>query len=158
MLNITIFCGKICLKLSEIRRVFMSSTDRKIAFYNFEYQQHRTENTFFDKQHFLQFITNIQSLHHLMDIQRSNKAIGIESVYHEQENYQDVVKIIFKSCKYSHSPKYMSKFDGTVRDSDKQLFEGEKELTHMCISVRSMQADIIVEERRSGTTINEIIK
>lgn len=71
----------------------MSSKDRKIAFYNFKYEKYGTDTTYFDKQHFLQFITNIQSLNHLMDIQKSNKAISIESNFHELVNYQDVVKM-----------------------------------------------------------------
>ncbi|MFE9079836.1 hypothetical protein [Bacillus mobilis] len=75
-----------------------------------------------------------------------------------QINYQYVIEIIFKSCKYNHSPDYMSRVDGTVRPSNKQLDEGEKELTHLCMKVSTLETEVILEERRSGVTINEIAK
>lgn len=136
----------------------MSIVDRKIGFYNFIYKKHRTNEEYFDKQHFLTFFNNIQSLDYIMNVPRINKAISIEWINISQINYQDVIEIIFKSCKYNHSPDYMSSVDGSVRPSNKQLFEGEKELTHLCMKVTSLEAEVILEERRSGVTINEIVK
>lgn len=136
----------------------MSVIDRKVGFYNFIYRRYRTNEEYFDKQHFLNFIGNIESLNHIMDVSRANKAISIEWVNVSQINYQDTIEIIFKSCKYNHSPDYMSSVDGSVRPSHKQLHEGEKELTHLCMKVTSLEAEVILEERRSGVTINEIVR
>jgi hypothetical protein len=138
--------------------VKVSSVDRKIAFYNFELEKYRTNEIYFDKEFFIEFMNNIQVFNHILNIPKTNKAITLEYVRHEQVNYEEVIKLVFKSCKYNHSPDYMSSVDGSVRDSDKELHEGEKELTHLCIRVRNVEAEVILEERRSGVTINEIEK
>jgi hypothetical protein len=139
-------------------KIIMSVVDRKIGFYNFLYRKYRTNEECFDKHHFLNFMRNIESLNFIMDVTRINKAISIEWMNVSQVNYQDVIEIVFKSCKYNHSPDYMSSVDGSVRPSSKELFEGEKELTHLCIKVTSLEAEVILEERRSGVTINEVVK
>ncbi|MGG4549393.1 hypothetical protein ABER02_16650 [Rossellomorea marisflavi] len=136
----------------------MSTVDRKIGFYNFIYRRHITSEEYFDKQHFLNFMRDLESLDYIMDVNKIHKAISIEWMNISQINYQDVIELVFKSCKYNHSPDYMSSVDGSVRPSSKELFEGEKELTHLCIKVTSVEAEVILEERRSGVTINEIIK
>lgn len=149
------------LKLNnyKARGAIMSSADRKIGFYGLEYERYGSEGgKFFDKQEFINFVTNLPNFNHILDIPKSNKAITIESVNVEQVNFKDILKIVFKSCKYNHSPDYMSSRDGSERDSEKELFEGEKEITHICMNVRTAEAEVILEERRSGVTIKEVVQ
>lgn len=136
----------------------MSSVDRKIGFYNFLYTKHRTDEVYFDKHHFLNFMSNLNTINHILKNTRKSKAITIEYINLSQIHYQDVIEIVFKSCKYNHSPDYMSSIDGSVRGSNKALFEGEKELTHACLKVTTVEAEVVLEERRSGVTIIEIVK
>jgi hypothetical protein len=136
----------------------MSIADRKIGFYSIIFERYGTNEKFFNKQFFLDFINFIDSHGYIMSINRSNKAMSIERTIVEQINYIDLAKIIIKSCKYNHSPDYMSSLDGSTRDSDKQLHEGEKELTHLCLKIGTLEAELILEERRSGVTINELVK
>ncbi len=63
-------------------------------------------------------------------IEKYKKAISIETISTDIVAGGYLVKIIFKSCKYNHNPKYMSSIDGSERDSNKQSEEGDKEKTH----------------------------
>ncbi|WP_413308834.1 hypothetical protein AA0X95_11090 [Bacillus sp. 1P10SD] len=136
----------------------MSIADRKIGYYTVIFEKYGNNEKFFDKQFFLNFINFVDNFGFLMKINKSNKAISIERTIVEQINYLDLAKMIIKSCKYNHSPDYMSSVDGTTRDSDKKLHEGDKELTHLCLKLDSHEAELILEERRSGVTINELGK
>ncbi len=42
----------------------------------------------------------------------------------------------------------MSSIDGSERASDKKPYEGEKELTHMCMKITSVEAFTIFEDRK----------
>ncbi|MDG4655551.1 hypothetical protein P6P90_04775 [Ectobacillus antri] len=137
----------------------MSVTNRRIVFYNLLFVRTEDNSQFFDKQLFIDIMNYISSTATFMlDIPRRNKAIGVEQIEIEHIDYKDCVKLIFKSCKYNHTPDYMSKLDGSVRNSDKKQHEGEKEITHLCATVNTAEAEVILEERRSGVTINEIVK
>ncbi len=136
----------------------MSVADRRIGFYTLLFERYRTNEKFFDKPFFINFINYVKNSGYIKQINRSNKAMSIERIIVEQINFQDVVKVVIKSCKFNHSPDYMSSIDGTVRDSEKELHEGEKEITHLCAKVTALEAEIILEERRSGVTISELIK
>lgn len=66
-------------------------------------------------------------------------------------------KVVFKSCKYNHSPDYMSSLDGSEGPTDKLLSEGDKELTHMCFRVDGSEAYTILEERHNGVAIGAVV-
>ena len=87
--------------------------------------------------------------------EKNNKAVALSSVRDETKQGLHLYKIIFKSCKYNHSPDYMSSTDGSERPTDKQLHEGDKELTHMCMRIDGNE---VFEERRNGVTIGGVIK
>lgn len=90
--------------------------------------------------------------------EKNNKAVALSSVRDETKQGLHLYKIIFKSCKYNHSPDYMSSTDGSERPTDKQLHEGDKELTHMCMRIDGNEVFTIFEERRNGVTIGGVIK
>lgn len=68
------------------------------------------------------------------------------------------MKLVFKTCKYNHSPDYMSSNDGSERESDKSLYEGEKERTHLLGKLKDDEIEIVLEERKSGISITGIIR
>ena len=90
--------------------------------------------------------------------EKNNKAVALSSIRDETKQGLHLYKIIFKSCKYNHSPDYMSSTDGSERPTDKRLDEGDKELTHMCMRIDGNEAYTIFEERRNGVTMGGVIK
>lgn len=93
------------------------------------------------------------------DIVQKNKAFFIDKIREESAFGNDFCySIVFKSCKYNHSPKYMSKLDGKERESQKELYEGEKELTHVSIRVRENDTLIAFEINRDGLCFGEFFK
>ena len=137
----------------------MSTQNRKVGFYNFHFKKHGSLEEYFDKdvfKNFLEYVLQLPSNQQIISIPRFNKAITIDKHLFTQYHADYVVRIVFKSCKYNHSPEYMSSVDGTERDSDKLPHEGDKEKTHLCIRISTFDASLLLEERRSGVTINEI--
>lgn len=66
--------------------------------------------------------------------------------------------LVFRSCKYNHSPDYMSSIDGSDRLTDKQMHEGEIELTHLCMKMKEKEILCLFEERRSGVSFGNALK
>lgn len=139
----------------------MSTSDRKVGFYNFAFHKHGRPD---DELHFdcelfkslLEYIAGLPEADQLIRIEQYNKAICVENVSIDSTTGGYLVKVLFKSCKYNHNPKYMSSIDGSERDTDKRSDEGEKEKTHLCMRVGNLETELILEERRSGVTINGI--
>lgn len=141
----------------------MSTSNRKIGFYSFIFEKYRTKDDekYFDPELFkslLEYIFALQDEEKILRIEKSNKAVSIDAHDISKVSGHNVVKIVFKSCKFNHSPEYMSSIDGTERESDKKSFEGEKEKTHLCITIGNNDAEVILEERRSGVSINTITR
>lgn len=137
----------------------MSNCNRKISYYTFEFVKKETDDRFFDSDLFcklLNYINNIPESERINNDTRYSKAKELGSLEEVYIQGKHLLKIVFKSCKYNHSPDLMSSRDGTERASDKKEYEGEKELTHLCIELRSNEAFSILEERANGVTISQI--
>lgn len=137
----------------------MSNCNRKIGYYTFQFVKGDDETRFFDSELFcnlLNYINSIPDAERIHNDARHSKAKELCSLDEVSIQGKHLLKIIFKSCKYNHSPDLMSSRDGTERSSDKKEYEGEKELTHLCIEVNSSEAFSILEERASGVTISQI--
>lgn len=137
----------------------MSVQKRKLSYWGIEFAS--GDNHFFDAPLFCRFLSYVQSLpdeNKLFRDEKNNKAVALSSVRDETKQGLHLYKIIFKSCKYNHSPDYMSSTDGSERPTDKQLHEGDKELTHMCMRIDGNEVFTIFEERRNGVTIGGVIK
>ncbi|MEA4834976.1 MAG: hypothetical protein VB133_07575 [Anaeromusa sp.] len=138
----------------------MSTEDRKIGFYNFEFQKYGKECCFFDKEVLKQLLLYIDGLtgnDKTIRNEKYKKATSIETISINDTKGGYLVKIIFKSCKYNHNPKYMSSIDGSERNSNKNSNEGDKEKTHLCMRISGLEAKVMLEERRSGVTIVGIV-
>lgn len=138
----------------------MSSSTRKVGHYAIWLEKEDGEK-FFNTDVFSKYLDEILQVKGENRIfRKNNTAIDIEKHRVDRKNN---IRIIFKSCKYNHSPNYMSSKDGEERETQKKLFEGEKEITHMLIqaaAVDDCQEDtcVIFEERRSGVSFANAVK
>lgn len=136
----------------------MSTQNRKISYWSFDFLSggnHYFDSTIFCR--FMEYIKGVSEQELLVRDPKQNKAISIESIKEESKQGLHVYKVIFKSCKYNHSPDYMSSLDGSERPTDKLLSEGDKELTHMCFRIDESEAYTIFEERRNGVSIGAAV-
>ena len=102
---------------------------------------------------FVNYINQLPDVKKIINEEKKNKAVSIQKISVETKQNLKLIKFIFKSCKYNHSPKYMSSKDGSERKSNKKLFEGDKEITHMCMRIDRDEAYVVFEERRSGVNM-----
>lgn len=137
----------------------MSVQKRKLSYWGIEFVSGDTH--YFDPQFFCRFLEYVSSLAEgakLFRDEKNNKAVALSNIRDEIKQGLHLYKIIFKSCKYNHSPDYMSSTDGSERPTDKRLDEGDKELTHMCMRIDGNEAYTIFENRRNGVTMGGVIK
>lgn len=137
----------------------MSVQKRKLSYWGIEFVSGNAH--YFDAQlfcHFLEYVNNLAERDKLFRDEKNNKAVALSSISDETKQELHLYKIIFKSCKYNHSPDYMSSTDGSERPTDKRLDEGDKELTHMCMRIDGNEAYTIFEDRRNGVTMGGVIK
>lgn len=136
----------------------MSSQNRKISYYSIEFAN--GDDCFFDVaifNDFFEYISQLSEADRIFNDTRKAKAQELYSVDNKITQGKSLLKVVFKSCKYNHSPDLMSSIDGSERASDKKSFEGEKELTHMCMEITPTEAFTIFEDRRNGVTISQVI-
>lgn len=136
----------------------MSTQKRKISYWGFEFLS--GDEHFFDTEVFCRFMDYLQTVDSqtlLYRDDKQNKAISLESIREETKQGIHLYKVIFKSCKFNHSPDYMSSIDGSERPTEKLLSEGDKELTHICFRIDTDEAYTIFEERRNGVAIGGVV-
>ena len=136
----------------------MSTQKRKLSYFGIDFLS--GENHRFDPALFCDFLAYLDALStqdKLFNDEKARKAVAVDQMLNETKSGLHLYKIVFKSCKYNHSPDYMSSRDGSERISDKRLDEGDKELTHMCMRIDGHEAYTIFEERRNGVTIGGVI-
>ena len=136
----------------------MSTKKRKISYWSIDFLS--GDDHYFDPDIFCGFMTymqNVEDIKRLIRNEKQNKAVALESIYEENRKGLHFYKVIFKSCKYNHSPDYMSSIDGSERPTDKLLTEGDKELTHMCFRIDENEVYTVSEERRNGVSIGGVV-
>lgn len=139
----------------------MSVPTRKIGYYFMDFTEIDSEERTFDKELFKRLLLYIDKLggrDRVIKDSKANKAMDIDNITIYRKDDIDFAKIVFKSCKFNHSPNYMSSEDGTERKTDKKLTEGEKEITHMLLRIDEREAYAIFEERKSGVSMTNVIK
>lgn len=137
----------------------MNTQKRKLSYWSIDFLSgdiHSFDSALFCR--FLVYLSDLATPDKLFRDEKSNKAVLLDSIKYEVKQGIHLYKIIFKSCKYNHSPEYMSSTDGSERPSDKQLHEGDRELTHMCMRIDVNEAYTIFEQRRNGVSIGGVIK
>lgn len=136
----------------------MSTQRRKLSYYGIDFLS--GDNHHFNSELFCEFLSYLNELPNqdkLFNDEKTKKAVALSSLRDETKEGLHLYKIVFKSCKYNHSPDYMSSRDGSERVSDKRLDEGDKELTHMCMRIDGNEAYTVFEDRRNGVTIGGVI-
>lgn len=136
----------------------MSTQRRKLSYYGIDFlsgdNHHFNSNLFCE---FLSYLNELPDQNKLFNDEKTKKAVALSNLRDETKEGLHLYKIVFKSCKYNHSPDYMSSRDGSERVSDKRLDEGDKELTHMCMRIDGNEAYTVFEDRRNGVTIGGVI-
>ena len=136
----------------------MSTQRRKLSYYGIDFlsgDKHHFDSKLFCE--FLLYLERLPAQNKLFNDEKAKKAVALSSLLDETKEGIHLYKIVFKSCKYNHSPDYMSSKDGSERVSDKRLDEGDKELTHMCMRIDGHEAYTVFEDRRNGVTIGGVI-
>lgn len=134
----------------------MSSQNRNITFYAINFLI--DDKYVFSKKSMIQYLTFLSDTplsEKLIKNDQTNKAIVLSDVILMEE--QSLARLIFKSCKFNHSPDYMSSVDGSARPTSKRLDEGEEEKTHLSLRFEDNEAFCVFEERRTGVTIETVI-
>ena len=137
----------------------MSVQKRKLSYWGIDFTSGDTH--FFDARlfcGFLDYVNNLPDADKLFRDEKNNKAVALSSIRDEIKQGLHLYKITFKSCKFNHSPDYMSSTDGSERPTDKQLHEGDKELTHMCMRIDGNESYTIFEDRKNGVSMGGVIK
>ena len=137
----------------------MSLQKRKLGYWSIEFAH--GDNEFFDRALFVGFMTYLSGLDTQSCLQRdskNNKAIALDRIWETEIQGASTYEIRFKSCKYNHSPDYMSSTDGSERPTEKRLYEGDKEVTHICMRIDALEVMCVVEERRSGVAFEAVIR
>ncbi len=140
----------------------MSTSTRKIGFWNLTFS--RNSKNYFSGDELCDLFKYLASLSDKDRLQvdtKNNKAFSIDKFEIKPPTTalpRTIIRCTFKSCKYNHSPNYMSSTDGSERATTKKLDEGEKELTHLCMRLDNEGAYVIAEERKNGLNVGIIIK
>lgn len=132
----------------------MSTNNRRLSYWTINYIDSQ-EQISFDCDLFLDFLNyclRLNPMELLINDRKNYKAVALKSIQFEEINSVKICKIVMKSCKYNHSPDFMSSIDGTVRVSDKTLSEGDEEITHLCMRIDSDESYVIFEQRVSGVS------
>ena len=98
---------------------------------------------------------NLSVKERTQDFNQSEKSVTLASV---RIMDQECLGLIFKSGKYGHVASLINRFDGSERETDKTMDEGEKELTHVCMKFTHDSAIFALEGNRDGIGAQLIMK
>ena len=101
----------------------MSTQKRKISYWSFDFLS--GDEHCFDPEvfcGFMAYLKSVDSQRLLHRDEKQNKAIALESIHEEVKQGLRLYKVIFKSCKYNHSPDYIALY-----------FYGDGKMNNKCI-------------------------
>lgn len=81
------------------------------------------------------------------DFKNPEKVAAIESVDRRNDGF---IWIVFKTGRYGHTAPLINREDGSEREHDKTMDEGEKELTHVCLKINQENVVCAVESNKYG--------
>lgn len=81
------------------------------------------------------------------DFVKPEKSAGVESIERRKDGH---IWIVFKTGRYNHTAPLINREDGSEREHDKTMDEGEKELTHMCLRIYPEFVVCSIESNRYG--------
>lgn len=138
----------------------MSVSTRTLGFYNCyinAYERGKNERGVFDKNFttsLIEYVVSLPVQKRMYKIESQKKVYCLKKLIKPEE---DILAVVFQSGKYGHNPDYLSSANGETRPTAKHFEEAEEELTHLCIKLKDDKAIFLLEERKSGMSINKII-
>jgi len=136
----------------------LSKENKKVKFFSLEFQENYVDK-FFNKDKFKKilerlFLSEIEDRMLPRDSNKNYKALLLK----DWERVNDFTyKLLFNSCRYNFSPNLISSLDATERPSDKKMYEGEKEKTHMILNINKNEVLVIMENNSTGVSITQLV-
>lgn len=133
----------------------MSIPRRKIGFYFLQFREFGVDENFLnvsEMDNIIDYIINLPKQERIYTITASNKFHLLSDVARSG----NIIKGIFKSAKYLHCPDLINRTNAVERPSPKDPDEGESELTHFSMKIKTKYVDLILEERKVGIAIGQI--
>ncbi len=134
----------------------MSTANRKIGFYSLYLKDRKNE----DVRHpasiireVLDYILSFEKVGRIQDLKNSNKFHILAS----RGTNGEIENLIFESAKYFHRPPLIKKDTAEERDNPKELDEGEAEKTHVSMKFLEDEILTIIEERKPGISISQLV-
>lgn len=134
----------------------MSQDKRKIGFYSIKLQDKENKKLQYSTKELKEIIKNILSLNkndRKKVIEKTNKFYFLK----EMSEKGAIQNLVFESAKYNHRPPLIDKDTLNERDNPKTLNEGELEKTHISLKYLKDEIVVVLEERKSGLTLHQII-
>lgn len=142
----------------------MSTDERKLSYYNLDVESTDDEgnsvNEFSEDKlkNFCEFVKTLSAEDRLINIHMSNKTVVLSQLSIYSKQGMSFVKGLVLAGKYNHSPGYMSKNNGKVRDSDKTMDEAFAEKTHFLGLLHTNWIEVLFESRQSGASIGMVVQ
>lgn len=89
------------------------------------------------------------------DFEENDKVVVLDSIHSVGDGY---LGFVFKTGRYGHTANLINKYDGSERNNNKTMDEGEIELTHLCMSLKSDHALCALEGNKYGISAPIIVK
>ena len=136
----------------------MSEIRRKIGFYSLKLKKKRKEE-YIDTsivEDVFDYLGDLDEPDRVMD-QSTTKSSKFH-FFRKSVKKSSHRKILFTSAKYRHRPPLIDKDTASRRDNPKTLTEGEEEKTHVLFKYIDDEIICLLEEHRSGISINSLVK
>lgn len=134
----------------------MSTPKRKIGFYSISLADAKTPNTVRSPSLLVALMNAIAAVpekDRVRDLSSNNRFQLLKNI----TQHHGFIGVIFKTAKYHHRPPLIDR-TATERDNPKKLTEGEAESTHVGLKFLNSEAILLLEERRSGIGIKQILE
>lgn len=141
----------------------MSIQERKLAFYFLDLKTKQAGediNCFSIEslKKFCEFANSVPVPQKMIDITQANKVVELRTIEIYQKEGMDFLKGLILSGKYNHSPDYLSKENGQIRETDKQMDEAYAEKTHFLGRIHTTGVELLFESRQAGASVGMVVK
>ncbi|MBN2898119.1 MAG: hypothetical protein JXO44_05015, partial [Clostridia bacterium] len=139
------------------KELLMGSVSKKIGFYTLKLKRKRKKEEYVSPEELNGVFSFIDALADNERVQDFSTAQAKKFHFLLKQTRKDAIqKILFCSAKYNHRPPLVDKDTASRRSNPKLLTEGEEERTHIVFKYKADEIVAIMEEHRSGISINRV--